>query len=454
MVNKKRYSTKFLPLILILIDLLVINSILLIINDNNFLGTSFIIFINLFWVICNVVSKSYRLKRHYNYFKFLSLNTKNFILFSLGYFSYFTLFREGDIVHNQSNLLFLIFTSIFLIRLSIFFYIKKNRKSGNNFRNIIVLGYDDSSMKLVETINKNKASGYRFKGYFSDDKSNNKEILGTLNNFKKFVIENAIDEIYCSLSSLKNVQIKQVKKFAIRNNKTVKLIPNANELYSKNVVTEYYGNSMLVLKVKKMPFSFIENRIIKRIFDIIFSFLVCLFIMSWLFPIFWLLIKLESKGPAIFKQEREGFNGKGFICYKFRSMRPNKLADKVHAKKNDSRVTKIGAFIRKTSIDELPQFFNVLLGDMSVVGPRPHLGSLALEYQKDVDNYLERHAVKPGITGLAQISGYRGEVKKRSDIKNRVRLDIFYIENWSFLLDIKIIINTVLNVFKGDEKAY
>jgi len=182
--------------------------------------------------------------------------------------------------------------------------------------------------------------------------------------------------------------------------------------------------------------------------------LVGVFILSWLIPLLWILIKLESKGPLIFKQSREGVNGSKFICYKFRSMQINKVSDKVHASKNDTRVTKIGAFLRKTSIDEFPQFLNVFLGDMSVVGPRPHVESLSLEYQKEVDDYLKRHIVKPGITGLAQISGYRGEIKTKSDIKNRVRLDIFYIENWAFFLDLKIIIQTVLSIFKGDEKAY
>jgi putative colanic acid biosynthesis UDP-glucose lipid carrier transferase len=166
------------------------------------------------------------------------------------------------------------------------------------------------------------------------------------------------------------------------------------------------------------------------------------------------VVKIESKGPLIFKQKREGLSGREFVCYKFRSMQINNDSDTVHTTKNDLRVTKIGAFLRKTSIDELPQFLNVLVGHMSVVGPRPHLESLSLEYQKQVDDYLKRHIVKPGITGLAQVSGYRGEIKKKSDIKNRVRFDIFYIENWSFFLDIKIIIKTLFNVFKGEEKAY
>jgi putative colanic acid biosynthesis UDP-glucose lipid carrier transferase len=210
----------------------------------------------------------------------------------------------------------------------------------------------------------------------------------------------------------------------------------------------------MVLNVRKLPFDFVESLYKKRIFDIFFSLMVCLLVLSWLIPVLWIIVKIESKGPLIFKQSREGLNGDNFICYKFRSMKLNSLSDKIHATKNDKRVTKVGAFLRKTSLDELPQFINVLLGDMSVVGPRPHIESLSIEYQKDVDDYLKRHIVKPGITGLAQVSGYRGENQKKSDIKNRVRLDIFYIENWSFFLDIKIIIQTVLNVFKGEEKAY
>ena len=291
-------------------------------------------------------------------------------------------------------------------------------------------------------------------GFFSSITYKNKEYLGKLEDVFQYAIENIVDEIYCSSTSLSKHQINEINKFAIDKNIVLKLIPNSNELYSKIQSVEYYDNDLLVLNVNKLPFNFIENFYVKRIFDIFFSLMICVFFLSWLVPILWVLVKLESKGPLIFKQYREGLNGKDFLCYKFRSMRVNDLSDKIHAIKNDKRVTKIGAFLRKTSMDELPQFFNVLKGDMSVVGPRPHLQSLSLEYQKDVNDYLKRHIVKPGITGLAQVSGYRGEIKKKSDIKNRVRLDIFYIENWSFLLDIKIVIQTVLNVFKGEEKAY
>ena len=177
-------------------------------------------------------------------------------------------------------------------------------------------------------------------------------------------------------------------------------------------------------------------------------------ILSWLLPILWIIVKLNSKGNFLFKQKRDGANGKQFYCYKIRSMKNNVMADKISTTKDDSRITSVGSFLRRTSLDELPQFFNVLKGDMSVVGPRPHMNIQTQKYLNEIDNYIIRNSVKPGITGLAQVSGYRGEVKEKSDIENRVRLDIFYIENWSFFLDIKIILQTLLSVFKEEEKAY
>jgi len=194
--------------------------------------------------------------------------------------------------------------------------------------------------------------------------------------------------------------------------------------------------------------------VVKRAFDIVFSSLVVLFVLSWLTPIIAILIKLESRGPVFFKQSRNGFNYKEFDCYKFRSMMPNKDANLYQATRGDLRITKVGRFIRKTSIDELPQFFNVLFGDMSVVGPRPHMVSHTDMYAKKIDKFMVRHFVKPGITGLAQTSGYRGEVETDKDIIGRVKYDIFYIENWSIFLDIKIITKTFVNAIRGEEKAY
>ena len=176
--------------------------------------------------------------------------------------------------------------------------------------------------------------------------------------------------------------------------------------------------------------------------------------LSWLIPILAIIIKLDSKGPLFFVQKRNGLNYKEFNCYKFRSMKLNDNADFDLASKNDVRITKVGKFIRKTSMDELPQFFNVLLGDMSVVGPRPHMVSVTNLYAFQVDKFMVRHFVKPGITGLAQTKGFRGEVETEEDIINRVKYDIFYMENWSILLDIEIIIKTIYHIIKGDVKAY
>jgi len=195
-----------------------------------------------------------------------------------------------------------------------------------------------------------------------------------------------------------------------------------------------------------------QNRTLKRLFDILFSLAVIIFILSWLLPILVILIKLESPGPGIFKQERSGRNNKPFWCYKFRSMRVNNIQSQ--ATKGDLRTTRIGAFMRRTSLDELPQFLNVLFGEMSIVGPRPHMLKHTEEYSLVIDQYMDRHFLKPGITGWAQINGYRGEIKDHEQILGRVEHDIWYIENWTITGDIKIIIKTFIKVVKGDENAY
>ena len=422
--------------------------------DKEYLNIFFLSYISFFWLVISYFFTFYEVHRHTAVLSLLRLLVKQFLFFILGYFAYFGIFKEGDIVNNQFLILMLTIISISFVKLSWLFLLKKYRSFGNNFRTTIVIGFDDSTKNIIKIFKSKSNLGYKYLGFFSKKLHKKKEYLGNLDAVFEYAIQNTVDEIYCSLTALSNEQIKKINKFALDKQIILKLIPDVNELYSKNRSIEYYGDSLMVLNVNKLPFDFTENFYLKRIFDILFSVFVCLFILSWLIPILWVLVKLESKGPLVFKQGREGLNGKEFICYKFRSMRINKESNKIHATKNDVRVTKLGAFLRKTSMDELPQFLNVLLGDMSVVGPRPHLETLSLEYQKDVDDYLKRHIVKPGITGLAQVGGYRGEIKKKSDIKNRIRLDIFYIENWSFFLDIKIIIQTVLNVFKGEEKAY
>ena len=222
---------------------------------------------------------------------------------------------------------------------------------------------------------------------------------------------------------------------------------------NKELKRDFYG-LVPVLEFRSIPLDDPYNLVIKRIFDVIFSLAIIFFVMSWLTPVLAFFIKLESNGPVFFKQKRNGYNYKSFNCIKFRSMIINEDADLIQVSKSDERITRVGRFMRKTSIDELPQFFNVLIGDMSVVGPRPHMLSHTEVYANKVDKFMVRHFVKPGITGLAQVSGYRGEIETDNDIIGRVKFDIFYIENWSLFLDLKIIVKTVIKAIMGDEKAY
>jgi putative colanic acid biosysnthesis UDP-glucose lipid carrier transferase len=208
-----------------------------------------------------------------------------------------------------------------------------------------------------------------------------------------------------------------------------------------------------VLTIRQEPLESVMNRAIKRAFDIGFSLFMIIFIFPWLFPVFIILIKLSSNGPAFFTQIRSGRKNKEFLCYKFRSMNVNEEADTLQATAGDSRITKIGRFLRKTNLDELPQFFNVLAGHMSVVGPRPHMLKHTEEYSKLVDKFMVRGLVKPGITGWAQVSGYRGATQNLRMMLKRIRYDVWYIENWSLLLDIRIIFMTVVNMIRGDKNA-
>ena len=232
----------------------------------------------------------------------------------------------------------------------------------------------------------------------------------------------------------------------------VKLIPSSGYALANNTKIDYYDISP-VISTRRLPLENLDMRILKRVFDLVFSFLVIILIFSWLFPIIAILIKIDSKGPVFFKQKRPGIGGDFFNCLKFRSMRTD-ADSQLAASRVDNRITKLGKFLRKSSIDELPQFLNVFAGNMSIIGPRPHNKSMSSDFDKTVNKFMIRHYVKPGITGLAQVRGLRGEIEKHTDIEHRVKLDIFYIENWSFLLDIKIIIKTVLNVIKGEDKAY
>lgn len=413
----------------------------------------YIIYQTVAWIGIALVIKFYSVFRFTTPVEIFSKLIKQGILFLLFVIAYFP-FAKDSIFSGSAIALYLvtIISVITVIKLLLFYYLKKYRIiTGSNFRKTVIIGYTTEAIRLKTLFETRNDYGYRFMGFFSDKKTN-ENIIGKIADLKSFVIEHKIDEIYCSLNEISNDQLKNLVEFADDNKKAIKFIPDTKEIFSKNLKIDYY-EIFPVLSLQKTLLHDPLTKAFKRAFDIVFSLVVIIGLLSWLTPLLAILIKLESRGPVFFKQGRPGIDEKEFFCYKFRSMRINKTTEQ-EASKNDPRVTKIGRFLRKTSIDEMPQFLNVLLGEMSVVGPRPHLWSQNKVYGSKIKKYMVRHYVKPGITGLAQVRGYRGEIETDEDMVNRIKFDVFYIENWSLLLDIKIIVQTIINIFKGDDKAY
>ncbi|WP_366105150.1 undecaprenyl-phosphate glucose phosphotransferase [uncultured Algibacter sp.] len=410
----------------------------------------FIVYINFAWIIISLKNSFYNVNRNTRLIQILPLLFRQMILFSIIVYAFIGFFKQPIMSRLAlGNYLLIIFLLICVFKFLTTFLLKKYRTVlRGNIRKVIVIGDNDKSRQLIRTFNTRIDFGYKFEANFD---TRRKDFL--LDDCFNYIIENSIDEIYFSVAELSNKQINRLIDFADNNLRELKFIPDNKDIYSKKLKYEYY-DYIPVLSLRAIPLQESVNKFVKRLFDILFSLFIIVFVLSWLTPILAILIRIESKGPVFFKQSRNGFNYQEFDCFKFRSMTPNKNAHLHQATKGDLRITKVGSFIRKTSIDELPQFFNVLFGDMSVVGPRPHMVSHTNMYAQRIDKFMVRHFVKPGITGLAQVSGFRGEVETDNDIINRVKYDIFYIENWSLLLDVKIIIQTLSNALKGEEKAY
>jgi len=412
----------------------------------------FVLFHALSWGILSVKLGFYEVYRITKVVRILSLIIQQSVIFSLIVFFYFHIFVDKN---YESEKIFIYLGEIFLLitayKLGIYFLLKKYRRfTGSNFRKIVIVGNSSSAQQLKQFFQNTPDYGYKLKSHFNMSSLSEAALV---KNVMEYSIDKKIDEIYCSVSSLSNHTINELVDFADNNLITIKFIPDNKDLYAKQLKIDYYSY-LPILSLRRIPVDDPLNQFFKRAFDLIMSSLVIICILSWLTPLLGLLIRLESKGPVFFKQKRNGLDYNEFYCYKFRSMKPDSAKANEWVKPNDHRVTKIGKFIRKTSIDELPQFFNVFIGNMSVVGPRPHPVSHTEMFVGKIDKFMVRHLVKPGITGLAQISGFRGEVETDYDIINRVKYDIFYIENWSLLLDIKIIIQTIFKAIEGDKKAY
>jgi len=444
-----RYSGYIRPFSYIL-DLIIINILAYFLLPESLNQIGYHIFVSISWIIISWNIGFYEVYRYTKVIEILGNTLKQYFLFLIVNFAFIGFYLKFS---EPSKMIQFVTLSIILIALAKFFVYYALRRFrvvfGGNFRRVVIVGHSKSVEQLESFFNENPDYGYKLEKVFNVSQNKKERIEECFN----FVMENKIDEVYCSLSDLANTDVNKFIDFTDNNLKILKFLPDNKEILARNLVFDYY-DYIPIISLRNIPLDQISNKIIKRSFDIIFSLLVIIGLLSWLIPILAILIKLESKGSVFFKQRRNGLNYKEFYCYKFRSMELNEIADLYQVSKNDPRITKVGKFIRKTSIDELPQFFNVLLGDMSVVGPRPHMVSHTEMYARRIDKFMVRHFIKPGITGLAQTKGFRGEVETDKDIIYRVKFDIFYLENWSLLLDIKIIFLTVYNAIKGEEKAY
>ncbi len=406
----------------------------------------------LLWILISSLRKDYKIGRTDEYDKTLSSFSVTLLWFLGATAILWTPLQEGNYRWIQIGALGLTLGLLMgIFRVAVQMVLRKYRASGNNYQNAIIVGKGSTSPRLVDVLRIRKDFGINFLGYF-DDQADCEQTKGAIEDLFEKVPKMDVDLIYIH-EKLEASLVKRVIDFADENYIKVKMIPGKSLQLEKSLSFSRYGD-FFVINVNDIPLDHPLNSIAKRVFDLVFASFVTLFILSWLIPLVGLLIKLESRGPVFFIQKRNGLNNKVFNCLKFRSMTPNDYADSHQAIKGDPRVTRIGAFLRNTSLDEMPQFLNVLMGSMSIVGPRPHTLPMNDTFRTQIERYNSRHKIKPGITGLAQVRGYRGEIENSFQIRSRVRLDYFYINNWSFLLDLEIMVKTVYELLFNRENAY
>jgi putative colanic acid biosysnthesis UDP-glucose lipid carrier transferase len=426
-------------------------------NIDNILDTRYnplILFVNFAWILLALTRKYNIQNRRIELYRVISSYLTILTLHFLFTLSFVTIVK-GHYYSREFILAFYISLTLlgFSARLLITLFIKYYRKKGFNYRRVVVAGINQLSVDFVHEIIHHSEYGYKFLGFFDDEEDNEWGIksMGKIDDLNKFVLEYDIDDIYISLPVTSDYRIWGLIKFCNINYINVKFINQFIHLLNRKTVqvdVDYSGPTP-ILSIKKEPLEVTTNKIFKRAFDIIFSFFVITLVFSWLFPILAVLIKMGSKGSVFFIQKRSGIDNKEFNCMKFRTMVVNNESDTKQATSNDPRITKMGRFLRASNFDELPQFFNVLMGDMSVVGPRPHMVQHTYMYSKLIEPFMVRHWVKPGITGLAQAKGFRGETKDINQMLNRVKMDIFYIQNWSLSFDFKIIFQTGWNMINN-----
>jgi len=449
----------------IILDLSFLNLSLFIVSTlikyNFFFETIFyeniFIIINLEWLVLSYIFGLYgnEILNHYEYFIKRSLQVFFFWAFC---FLIYIIWVRNTMLTTYHVILQIMNFGIGLVIVRFFHAGLYNYlREKNNYKNkVVIIGFNETAKKLASYLEE-EGMNMQLLG-FSEDQFNVKElsnypILCSINKTISTAKKLQATEIFSTISPTENKYISSILKEAENNCMRFKLVPDLRMSSIRPIVVDYIKD-LPILSMRKDPLEDIGNKLKKRFLDIAVSFFVVILILSWLIPLIGILILIESRGPIFFRQLRTGANDRSFYCLKFRSMKINTDADKKSATRDDSRITRIGSFLRKTSLDEFPQFINVLMGEMSLVGPRPHMLKHTYEFSKTVNHYMVRQLLKPGITGWAQINNLRGEIKTQEDIKKRVECDLWYLENWSIWLDIKITFATIYQVISSNEKAY
>ena len=428
--------------------------------DRNFIFI-LLLLLNIIWFF---TSRSVRLYQDLNYRPFsLQIIQVSKVVFVQLLFSVFfifsvkeDLFTRNFILFNSAFVWFFVLLKEYMVRKRVF----SRRKKYSLLKKILIIGTGELGLSFKEFIENNSEFGFGFAGFVSVNDETGNNILGSFEKLEEILINNNITDVVIAIPSIHSEFIEKSIKVCDRNAINSYIIPDYFKFLSSKFQINYFGD-FPIITVRNNPLDEVQWRILKRIFDVVFSFLVLVLVLCWLFPLISIVIKLTSKGPVLFIQDRVGTNNEYFKCYKFRTMRFKSTLEKSSSKivtKGDSRITKVGSFLRKTNLDEILQFINVLKGDMSVVGPRPHPIPFNNMYSEFVEEIKLRHRVKPGITGWAQIHGLRGDVddieENKQRAKKRIAYDIWYIEHWNFGLDIRIIFDTVMQIFTGKNKGF
>ena len=460
-------KTRYLYLlysILGIIDLIIINlafylSLVLVSQGEDLPGNyqSHLVVSNLLWFLSSGINGLYGVKATQRLVFIYRATLRSFVLHMVLFVFYIVFFKQVDISRHFILLFYLFTAAGFLFsRFGEAMTESIVRRYFNIRKPVAILGMNTMGLRLATFFEKMEDQ-VAFEGFLNEENGlyvdEHGQVLPSATEQIRAAAEQGVKEVYVSLTPDRMSEIGHLLKEAERQCVRLKFVPDFTGSFVAPFTLSYMGE-FPVISLRREPLEEIQNRFKKRVFDIVFSSLVILFILSWLYPIIAILIKLESRGPVLFKQYRSGRDNKPFLCYKFRSMRMEQGNDTKQASKGDSRITAVGSFLRRTSLDELPQFFNVLLGNMSVVGPRPHPLWLTEQYSNIINQYMVRHFLKSGITGWAQVNGFRGETKDPVLMERRVEHDIWYLENWSAMLDVKIIFMTIINMLKGDENAY